>query len=61
MRDQECKVTVHNVPEHAEGYIVARVYTKDGSLWYWGCFDNKDNAEECAGNVGGIVARKVSE
>ena len=56
MRDRECRVTVRNVPEHAEGYIVARV--SDGSLWYWGCFDNKDDAEESARNVEGIVVIK---
>ena len=59
MRDQMCKVTVHNVPEHAEGYIVARV--SNGSLWYWGSWKDEADAEECARNVGGIVVRKVSE
>lgn len=53
MRDQECKVIVHNVPEHAEGYIVARV--SNGSLWYWGSWDNEDDAEEFARNVDGVV------
>lgn len=57
MIDQICKVTVRNVPEHAEGYIVARV--SDGSLWYWGCWDDEDEAEECASNVDGVVVRKV--
>lgn len=57
MRDQICKVMVHNVPEHAEGYIVARV--SDGSLWYWGCWEKKEDAEECASTVDGIVVRKV--
>lgn len=58
MRDQEYKVTVRNVPEHAEKYIVARV---NEGLWYWGSWDNKDDAEECARNVDGVVVRKVSE
>lgn len=53
MRDQECKVTVHNVPEYASGYIVARV--NEGSLWYWGSWDNEDDAEECARDVDGVV------
>jgi hypothetical protein len=55
MRDQECKVTVHNVPEHAEKYIVARV--NEGSLWYWGCWDDEKEAEECASTIGGIVVK----
>lgn len=59
MRDQECKVTVHNVPEHAEKYIVARV--SEGSLWYWGSWEKKEDAEESARNVEGVVVRKVSE
>lgn len=56
MRDRECRVTVRNAPEHAEKYIVARV--SDGSLWYWGSWDNKDDAEESARNVEGIVVIK---
>lgn len=56
MRDHECKVIVRNVPEHAEKYIVARV--NEGSLWYWGSWDNKDDAEESARNVEGIVVIK---
>jgi len=64
MRDQICKVTsivVRNVPEHASGYIVARVNPEDGGLWYWGCWTKKEDAEESARNVGGVVVRKVSE
>lgn len=57
MKDQTCKVTVHNVPEHAEGYIVARL--SNNALWYWGCFENEDDAVECARNVEGVVVREA--
>ena len=56
MKDRICKATVRNVPEHAEKYIVARV--NEGSLWYWGSWDNKDDADESARNVEGIVVIK---
>lgn len=56
MRDRECRVMVSNVPEHAEKYIVARV--SGGFLWYWGSWGDKDDAEESAKNVEGIVVIK---
>lgn len=59
MRDHECKVTVRNVPEHASGYIVARV--SDCALWYWGCWEKKEDAEESARNVEGVVVMKDGE
>ena len=61
MRDQICKVIVHNVPEHAEEYIVARWSEDTHSLWYWGSWKDEADAEECARNVEGIVVRKVSD
>lgn len=60
MGDQLCQVIVNNVPNHAEGYIVARINEETRSLWYWGCWDNKADADECAANVNGIVLRRVN-
>ena len=59
MRDQICKVTVHNVPEYAKGYIVARV--RDESLWFWGCWDNESDAKECATTVEETVINYVPD
>ncbi len=59
MRDQICKVIVRNVPEYANGYIVARV--SDNALWYWGCWNDEKEAVECASNVDGIVVRRDGE
>lgn len=61
MKDRICQVTVNNVPEHASGYIVARVNEEDRSLWYWGCWDSKEEAEECARNVEGVVVKSVPD
>lgn len=59
MGEQLCQVIVNNVPNDTEKYIVARYSEETNVLWYWGSWDNKDDAAECAKNVNGIVVRRV--
>lgn len=44
---------VNNVSKSAKMYIVAREC--DGSLWYWGSWDEADKAYEVAREIDGIV------
>jgi hypothetical protein len=55
MNDRTCQILIHNVPNHARGYIVARL--SNNALWYWGCWDDEKEAEECASTIGGIVVK----
>jgi len=55
MNDRTCQIVIHNVPNHARGYIVARL--SNNALWYWGCWDDEKEAEECASTIGGIVVK----
>lgn len=41
-----CIAEVNNIPEDAERYIVAMV--SEGELWYWGSWDNKEEADNAA-------------
>lgn len=47
--------TIHNVPERAyqSRYIVARY--SEGSFWFWGAWNNGEEANEAAENIGGVV------
>ena len=46
-------VKVNNAPNYTERYVVARIF--EGELWYWGSWANKDEADEAALNVDGVV------
>jgi hypothetical protein len=50
---------VNNVPNETEKYVVARWSDEMRSLWYWGSWDNLEDAEEAAKNTGGIVVRRI--
>lgn len=45
---------INNVPKYAEGlYIVAR--DVDGELWFWGAWENKDDAYKAAASFENAV------
>lgn len=46
-------VNVNNVPNKTNKYIVAS--NVDGELWYWGSWNNKDEALRTAKEIHGIV------
>ena len=59
MGDRYFQVKVNNVPNVTEKYVVARWSDEMRSLWYWGSWDNLEDAEEAAKNTGGIVVRRI--
>lgn len=46
-------VKVNNVSENAKRYVVARLV--DTVLWYWGSWDNEDDARAVAREIDGLV------
>ena len=42
MSNSEVKAIVFNTPEDVDKYIVAKAVC--GELWYWGSWDNKNDA-----------------
>lgn len=56
-KELEGKVTVNNTPPYAEGkYIVAKA--SYGELWFWGAWDNEDDAIDKAKEFdNGVVVR----
>lgn len=53
----EFKTEVKNIPETTRRYIVARVVSSE--LWYWGTWDSKEQAEEVARTIDGIVLERM--
>ena len=47
---------VNNVPKDTERFIVARVC--EGELWYWGSWDNREDALKAAKEQDGAVIDK---
>lgn len=60
MKEQLYSVAVNNVPADALEYIVARWSAETASLWYWGSWDNKPQAEEIAKFLDGVVVRRIN-
>ena len=56
MRREILKVTVNNMPEIYEKYVVARY--DHNELWFWGSWKDFETAEEMAREVDGIVLEK---
>lgn len=54
-RDERVKVTINNLPDYQlSRYIVARV--ADGKLWFWGTWEDREEAERVAAELGnGVV------
>lgn len=58
----EVFANINNVPAYAQepkkgGFIVARLI--DASLWFYGLYDTKDDAERVARDVGDSVVFEV--
>lgn len=53
------KVKINNCPNDAYGYIVCRL--NGGELWYWGCYETKEEAMQVADEFknGLVVTRNV--
>lgn len=55
---KQCLAEVNNLPDEIDKYVVARVC--DGELWFWGTWDDKDEAENVVNDVeNGIVLRRI--
>lgn len=55
---KQCLAEVNNLPDEIEKYVVARVC--DGELWFWGTWDDKDEAERAVNDVeNGILLRRI--
>jgi hypothetical protein len=50
---------VNNVPDDALDYIVARWSKETSSLWFWGSWETKEQANEISKLVDGIVVKRV--
>lgn len=48
-------VIVENMPEHLERYVVARFDRDDGSLWFYGTYDDRDKALNTANVIDGVM------
>ena len=46
-------VVVNNVPNDCERFAVARL--SEGELWYWGSWENNEEADNVAKSICGIV------
>lgn len=44
-----------NLPESALDYRFAVARDEDGSLWFWGAYDDRDKANNIAEEVDGVV------
>lgn len=53
------QVEVNNVPDDALDYIVARWSKETSSLWFWGSWETKEQANEISKLVDGIVVKRV--
>lgn len=55
---KQCLAEVNNLPDEIDKYVIARVC--DGELWFWGTWDDKDEAENVVNDVeNGIVLRRI--
>jgi hypothetical protein len=58
MGKQYLQAEVNNLPDDIEKYVVAKVC--DGELWFWGTWDDKDEAEKAVNDVeNGILLRRI--
>lgn len=55
MGEQLCQVTVNNMPKDADEYVVARWDKDTSALWFYGSWDNKEQAQEISKMIDGIV------
>lgn len=46
---------VNNLPSYATRYKFVVARNVDGELWFWGAYDERENADEAAESIKGIV------
>ena len=56
-RTVKCSVEIHNVTGVPDAYIVARC--SNGQLWYWGTWENENEALSVAEKLGNAVVVKA--
>lgn len=59
----KCKVNVNNCPPDLLPYVVARYFQPEGQpgqLWFWGAWDDPENAAAAAAEVGGMVLERIN-
>lgn len=55
-------ITIHNVSENAKHYIVSRLDEDTNTLWYWGSWDNEEDAMRVANELGNaVVSERIGE
>lgn len=55
-------ITIHNVSENAKHYIVSRLDDNTNTLWYWGSWDNEEDARRVAIELGkAVVSERIGE
>ena len=60
MGEQFFQVKVNNVPKGTLEYVVARYDEDSQQLWFWGTWDDKDEAEKAVNDVeNGILLRRI--
>ena len=47
--------TVNNLPSYAARYKYVTARLVDGKLYFWGAYDERENAEAAAENIEGVV------
>lgn len=50
-------VNIKNVDKDCKRYVVAR--ESDGILWFWGSWDDKEEAQKVANEVKGILCERI--
>lgn len=53
MMDCDARITVHRVDDDCEKYMVARICS--GELCYWGSYKTREDADQTAQEIDGIV------
>ena len=60
MGEQFFQVKVNNVPKETLEYVVARYDEDSQQLWFWGTWDDKNEAEKVVNDVeNGILLRRI--
>lgn len=54
---EACLAVVNNMDEESSKYVVARPINAE--LWFWGSYDNEDEAVNAARLMNGIVLERV--
>ena len=53
------QVKVSNAPQSTKKYVVARYDINTSEMWYWGSWDDKNQAIEISKVVDGVVVERM--